>query len=75
MTKFLVYYFENEILPKQASETWTINVLSGLLNNNIFVLKFSVPTMDKTFVAVTKLNHFIVTRVEDSHSHVTESVV
>jgi hypothetical protein len=38
MTKVLIFYFENEILPKQASETRTLNVVSGLLNNNMTVL-------------------------------------
>jgi hypothetical protein len=38
LTEGLVFYFENEILPKQASETWTLNVVSGLMSNNITVL-------------------------------------
>jgi hypothetical protein len=35
MMKILLFYFENEFLPKQASGNWTLNVLSGLWTNNI----------------------------------------
>jgi len=35
MTKVLIIYIQNEILPKQASENWTLNIFSSLWNNNI----------------------------------------
>jgi len=48
-TKLLIFFFEKEILLKQASENWTLNKLSGLRKNNVYVLNISTNSIDKTF--------------------------
>jgi hypothetical protein len=51
MTIFLIFYFENEFVLKQTSANWTINILPGLLSNNITVL-----TLFRTFNGQDKLS-------------------
>jgi hypothetical protein len=64
MTKGLKFHFKNEILPKQASENWKLNDLSGLLNSITKVLSLNRRYLQWTsyFVSGSKLNHLIATR-------------